>query len=107
MAKKSKGPCLPDWQTILAMAPKYLDGGYPIPAAAYVLTDFAKYLKDPSQYMKDEKLKIKYLLNAFSIIGIDTSTELVKDYLLNYTKSLFCYGTEILENTDYDSVLRE
>ena len=78
-----------------------------IPAAAYVLTDFAKYLKDPSQYMKDEKLKIKYLLNAFSIIGIDTSTELVKDYLLNYTKSLFCYGTEILENTDYDSVLRE
>ena len=35
MAKKCKGPCLPDWQTILAMAPKYLDGGYPIPTAAY------------------------------------------------------------------------
>lgn len=32
---KGKGPCLPDWQTILAMAPKYLDGAYPIPAAAY------------------------------------------------------------------------
>ena len=78
-----------------------------IPAAIYVLTDLAKYLKDPSQYVKDEKLKIKYIMNAFSIIGIDTSAELVKDYLLNYTKSLFCYGTEILENTDYDSVLRE
>ena len=35
MAKKCKGPCLPDWQTILAMAPKYLDGEYPIPTAAY------------------------------------------------------------------------
>ena len=78
-----------------------------IPAAAYVLTDFAKYFKDPSQYMKDETIMIKYIMNAFSIIGIDTSTKLVKDYLLNYTKSLFCYGTEILENTDYDSVLRE
>ena len=32
---KGKGPCLPDWQTILAMAPKYLDGAYPIPSAAY------------------------------------------------------------------------
>ena len=78
-----------------------------IPAAAYVLTDFAKYLKDPSQYVKDEKLKIKYLMNAFSILDINTSTELVKDYLLFYTNSLFCYGTELLENTDYDSVLRE
>lgn len=34
MANK-KVPCLPDWQTILAMAPKYADGSYPIPAAAY------------------------------------------------------------------------
>ena len=78
-----------------------------IPAAAYVLTDLAKYLKDPSHYVKDEKLKIKYLMNAFSILDINTSTELVKDYLLFYTNSLFCYGTELLENTDYDSVLRE
>ena len=31
---------------------------------------------------------------------------LVKNYLLNYTKSLFCYGTEVLD-TDYDSILRE
>ena len=78
-----------------------------IPGAAYVLTDFTKYLKDPSQYVKDEKLKIKYLMNAFSILDINTSTELVKNYLLNYTNSLFCYGTKILENTDYDSILRE
>ena len=46
-------------------------------------------------------------MNAFSILDINTSTELVKDYLLFYINFLFCYGTKILENTDYDSVLRE
>lgn len=35
MAKQSKGPVLPDWQTILQMMPKYEREDYPIPAAAY------------------------------------------------------------------------
>ena len=41
------------------------------------------------------------------MIGIDTSADLVKNYLLNYTNSLFCYGKKVLENTEYDAKLRE
>ena len=72
-----------------------------------ILNDFENYLKAPSKYEKNDKLKIDDITNIFSVIGIDTSTDLVKNYLLNYTNSLFCYGTKVLENTEYDAKLRE
>ena len=55
----------------------------------------------------NHKKQIDDIINIFSYIGIDTSADLVKEYLLNYTNSLFCYGTQVLENTEYDSKLRE
>ena len=45
-------------------------------------------------------------MKLFSEIGIDTSADLVKNYL-NYTNSLFCNGTTVLENSEYDSYLKE
>ncbi len=77
------------------------------PSANEILNDFENYLKAPSTYEKNDNLKIDDITNIFSEIGIDTSADLVKEYLLNYTNSLFCYGTQVLENTEYDSKLRE
>ena len=78
-----------------------------IPSANEILTDFENYLKDPSKYVKNDKLKIDDITNIFSLIGIEMYADLVKEYLLNYTSSLFCYGTQVLENSEYDSYLRE
>ena len=76
-------------------------------SANEILTDFENYLKAPSKYVKNEELKVGDITKIFSIIGIDISADLVKEYLLNYTNSLFCYGTKVLENSEYDSNLRE
>ena len=78
-----------------------------IPSANEILTDFENYLKAPSTYEKNDKFKIDEIMKIFSAIGIKMSADLVKEYLLNYTSSLFCYGTQVLENTEYDSYLRE
>ena len=78
-----------------------------IPSANEILTDFENYLKAPSKYIKNEELKVGDIMKLFSVIGIDTSVDLVKECLLNYTNSLFCYGTKVLENSEYDSNLRE
>ena len=78
-----------------------------IPSAKEILNDFEYYLKAPSTYVKNDKLKIDDIMKVFSVIGIEISADLVKEYLLNYTNSLFCYGTKVLENTEYDSYLRE
>ena len=77
------------------------------PSANEILTDFENYLKAPSTYVKNDKLKIDDIIQLFSEIGIDISADLVKEYLLNYTNSLFCYGTKVLESTEYDDKLRE
>ena len=72
-----------------------------------ILNDFETYLKDSSNYVKNEALDIDDIIDGFAKVGIDTSDEMVKQYLLNYTCSLFCYGTKVLENSDYDDKLRE
>ena len=72
----------------------------------YILTDFENYLKAPSKYVKNEELKICNIMKLFSEIGIDTSNEIVKQYLLNYT-SFYCFGSNILVNKEYDDKLRE
>ena len=77
------------------------------PSANEILTDFENYLKAPSTYVKNDKLKIDDIIQLFSEIGIDISADLVKEYLLNYTNSFFCYGTKVLENSEYDDKLRE
>ncbi len=71
------------------------------------MTDFENYLKAPSTYVKNEELNIDDIMKLFSVIGIDISAKLVQKHLLNYTNSLFCYGTKVLENTEYDNKLRE
>ena len=78
-----------------------------ITTAVDILNDFENYLKDPSTYVKNDKLTFDNIVNLFSVIGIDTSNQIVKQYLLNFTSSLFCSETKILENTDYDDKLRE
>ena len=78
-----------------------------ISSAIEVLNDFEYYLKAPSTYTKNDSLKVDDIISLFYEIGIDISTELVKNYLLNYTCSFFCYGSKVLENSDYDSKLRE
>ena len=78
-----------------------------IPSANEILTDFENYLKAPSKYVKNEELKVGDITKILSVVGIDISADLVKEYLLNYTNSLFCYGTKVLENSEYDSNLRE
>ena len=78
-----------------------------MPLANEILNDFENYLKAPSKYVKNDKLKIDDIINLLSMISIDTSNEIIRQYLLNYTISLFCYGTKVLENSDYDDKLRE
>ena len=78
-----------------------------MPLANEILNDFDNYLKAPSKYVKNDKLKIDDIINLLSMISIDTSNEIIRQYLLNYTISLFCYGTKVLENSDYDDKLRE
>ncbi len=78
-----------------------------IPSTNEILNDFENYLKAPSKYEKNDKLKIGDIINLLFMICIDTSNEIVRHYLLNYTNSLFCYGTKVLENTEYDDKLRE
>ncbi len=75
--------------------------------AKEILNDFENYLKVSSTYVKNDKLKIDDIINLLSMIGIDTSNEIVRQYLLNYTNSFFCYGTKVLENSEYDDKLRE
>ena len=82
-------------------------GNTSIPSANEILTDFENYLKAPSKYVKNEELKVCDITKILSVVGIDISADLVKEYLLNYTNSLFCYGTKVLENSDYDDKLRE
>ena len=77
------------------------------PSANEILTDFENYLKAPSKYEKNDNLKVGDIMKIFSEIGIDTSADLVKEYLLNYKNSLFCYGTKVLENSEYDNYLSE
>ena len=78
-----------------------------IPLANEILTDFENYLKAPSKYVKNEELKVCDITKILSVVGIDISADLVKEYLLNHTNSLFCYGTQVLESTEYDDKLRE
>ncbi len=78
-----------------------------IPFANEILNDFKKYLKAPSTYVKNYKLNSDDIINLFYEIGVDTSNEIIKQYLLNYTNSFFCYGTKVLESTEYDSKLKE
>ena len=68
---------------------------------------FWELLKAPSKYEKNDKLKIDEIMKLFSAIGIKMFADLVKEYLLNYTNSIFCYGTKVLENSEYDSYLKE
>ena len=72
-----------------------------------ILNDFKKYLKAPSTYVKNYKLNSDDIINLFYEIGVDTSNELIKQYLLNYTNSFFCYRSKVLESTEYDSKLKE
>ena len=67
---------------------------------------FWELFEDSIKIWKNDKLKIDEIMKLFSEIGIDTSADLVKNYL-NYKNSLFCYGTKVLENTEYDSYLKE
>ena len=78
-----------------------------ISSSEAIFNDFENYLKDPSRYMKNGEMEIDEIINLFMGTDIDISSELVKSYLLNYTRSFFCYGTTIFENADYDFYLKE
>ena len=56
-----------------------------IPSANEILTDFENYLKAQSKYVKNEELKVCDITKILSVVGIDISADLVKEYLLNYT----------------------
>ena len=67
-----------------------------IPLAEEILNDFENYLKAPSKYVKNDKLKIDDIINLLSMISIDSSNEIVRQYLLNYTSSLFCFENKLI-----------
>ena len=64
-----------------------------ISSSEAIFNDFENYLKDPSRYMKNGEMEIDDIINLFMETDIDISSELVMSYLLNYTRSFFCYGT--------------
>ena len=72
-----------------------------------ILNDFKKYLKASSFHVDNYRINSDDIIKLFYEIGVDTSNELIKQYLLNYTNSFFCYGSKVLESTEYDSKLRE
>ena len=73
-----------------------------------ILTDFENYLKAPSKYKQNKKLKNKNVIALFTEIGINTFVELVEQYLSHYAyPSVFCSKTKVLENSNYNSYLRK
>ena len=75
-------------------------------SAVEILNDFENYLKDPPAYVKSEDIKINDIISLFKDTSINTSDELVKEYMLHYTSSL-CFGSLILDNTYYDDSLKK
>ena len=75
------------------------------PKTEDVLIDLESYLNDPENYnVKNMDIKtIDYVLTSMEI---DMSPEIIRKYMLFYTTSLFCYNTNILDDTSYDETLR-
>ena len=71
-----------------------------VPLTKEILNDFESFLETPSTYEKQKGFFYKNIIALFNHIGIDICHECVKKYLYNYTSSL-CFGSFLLENTDY------
>ena len=72
-----------------------------------ILNDFELFLKDPAHFKKNPELNVDDIHTVLSYLDINLSVNAMKDYLLQYSTSLFCYNSKLLENTNYDSYLRE
>ena len=77
-----------------------------VPLTKEILNDFESFFGTPSTYEKQKGFFYKNIIALFNHIGMNTYHEHEKKYLYNYTSSL-CFGSFLLENTDYDDKMRE
>ena len=71
-----------------------------------LLNDFENYLKKPSQYIRNESINFRVINKLFESISIDIKHSIVYNYVLYYTSSL-CFGSQIMDNTEYDEYIKE
>ena len=71
-----------------------------------LLNDFENYLKKPSQYIRNESINFQAINKLFELISIDIKHSIVNNYVLYYTSSL-CFGSQIMDNTEYDEYIKE
>ena len=71
-----------------------------------LLNDFENYLKKPSQYIRNESINFRVINKLFESISIDIKHSIVNNYVLYYTSSL-CFGSQIMDNTEYDEYIKE
>ena len=72
----------------------------------FIMKDLEKYLKDPSNYVKRKFITLIAINPLFAFFSVDPNHPVIHNYLLHYTSSV-CFNSYIVENTDYDSNLRE
>ena len=71
-----------------------------------LLNDFELYLEKPSQYIRNESINFRVINKLFESISIDIKHSIVYKYVLYYTSPL-CFGSQILDNTEYDEYIKE
>ena len=72
----------------------------------FIMKDLEKYLKDPSNYVKRKSITLKAINPLFAFFSVDPNHPVIHNYLLHYTSSV-CFNSYIVENTNYDSYLKE
>ena len=71
-----------------------------------LMNDFENYLKKPSQYIKNESINFRAINKLFELMSIDIKHSIANSYVLHYTSSL-CFGSQIIDNTEYDEYIKE
>ena len=71
-----------------------------------LLNDFELYLKKPSQYIRNESINFRVINKLFELLSIYIKHSIVYNYILYYTSPL-CFGSQIMDNTEYDEYIKE
>ncbi len=79
----------------------------PFPCSTDAINDIERYLHDPSSYVMNPHLTVDDIYDTCLSCGLDVSSDILKKYLLNYSASLFCSGSSILDSTEYDDILKK
>ena len=72
-----------------------------------MLNDFKNYLKNPLEYVKNDKLQRRLNYNVLMHLNIHASNELARHYFEHYTSLYLNMNSNIIKDCYYDDKLRE